>query len=164
MHAPVGHAAEPGVGDDGDVFAERQVTQRAGDLIGLFHAGAHRPAADQHEHVAGLRSRFALIAAIAARSDRNTFAGPVIRYTPSASTTDGSIAVLLMTDAFRREIALRETDRGRQAAACVPRRATRSRRPDRRLRFLQLRAQARPSLGRFPRVELRIERVARHRQ
>ena len=39
------HAAEPRVGDDRDVLAERQVPQRAGELIGLLHAGAHRPAA-----------------------------------------------------------------------------------------------------------------------
>ena len=35
---------------------------------------------------------------MAARSVVNTRAGPVLRYTPSASTTDGSMAVLLMTE------------------------------------------------------------------
>ena len=39
-----------------------------------------------------------LIAAIAALSERKTLARPVLRYTPSSSTTVGSIAVLLMTD------------------------------------------------------------------
>ena len=46
------HAAEPRVSDDGDMFAERQMPQRARDLVGLFHAGAHRPSANQHEHIA----------------------------------------------------------------------------------------------------------------
>ena len=39
----------------------------------------------------------ALMAAIVARSVVKTRAGPTLRYTPSASTTLGSIAVLLMT-------------------------------------------------------------------
>ena len=39
-----------------------------------------------------------LMAAIAARSRVNTRAGPTFRYTPSASTTEGSIAVLLITE------------------------------------------------------------------
>ncbi len=34
-----GDAAETGVGEDGDVFAVRQLTQRGGDLVDLLHAG-----------------------------------------------------------------------------------------------------------------------------
>ena len=53
-----GDAGEARVGEDGDVLAERQVLERRGDLVDLLHARAQRPAADQHEDVAGLdRSR-----------------------------------------------------------------------------------------------------------
>src|SRR5436305_1376163 len=38
------------------------------------------------------------IAAIAARSEVKTRAGPAFRYTPSGSTTDGSMEVLLITE------------------------------------------------------------------
>src|SRR6185436_5354773 len=42
--------------------------------------------------------RPALMAAMASGSVTKTLAGPVKRYTPSASITDGSIDVLLITD------------------------------------------------------------------
>ena len=54
--------------------------QRTGDLVDLFHAGAHRPAADQHDDVAGLDApAMLLMAAMAARSVMKTRAGPVLR-------------------------------------------------------------------------------------
>ena len=39
-----------------------------------------------------------LMARTACRSDRKTLAGPTLRYTPSSSTTVGSMAVLLITE------------------------------------------------------------------
>src|SRR5450755_1186363 len=48
-----GYAAEAGIGEHRDVLAEFQVLQRGGDLISLFHAGAHGAAADEHDDVAG---------------------------------------------------------------------------------------------------------------
>ena len=46
-------AREPGIGQDGDLLAERQVSQRRGDLEDLLHPRAHRPATDQDQDVAG---------------------------------------------------------------------------------------------------------------
>ena len=47
-------AREPGVGDHGDVLAERQVLERGGDLIDLLHARPHRAATHQDKHITGL--------------------------------------------------------------------------------------------------------------
>ena len=47
-------AGKAGVGQHRDVLAEVEVLQGRCDLVNLLHAGAHRPAADQHQHVAGL--------------------------------------------------------------------------------------------------------------
>ena len=52
------HAAEPRVGEDGDVLAERQISKRRGELIRLFHPRAHRSAADQHQDVTRLDPAF----------------------------------------------------------------------------------------------------------
>ena len=41
---PGADSGEPGVGDERDVFAERQEFQRARELIGFLHARAHRSA------------------------------------------------------------------------------------------------------------------------
>src|SRR5262249_52425698 len=44
---------EPRVGQHRDMLAEGEVTQRGGDLEDFLHAGAHGPAADQDQDVAG---------------------------------------------------------------------------------------------------------------
>ena len=76
--------------------------QRRRDLVGLLHAGADRPAADEHEHVARrrpARPAVPLIAAMAALSR-----GEHARRARSCDRRrrhrrrDGSIAVLLMTE------------------------------------------------------------------
>jgi len=46
-----GHSAESRIGDHRHVFAKWQVTERAGDLIRLFHSSAHRTTTDQHKNV-----------------------------------------------------------------------------------------------------------------
>src|SRR5688500_1362284 len=43
---------EPRVGQYGHVAAKLQGLERAGHLVDLFHPRPHRPAADEHEHVA----------------------------------------------------------------------------------------------------------------
>ncbi len=45
-------AREPGVGDDGDLLAERQMLEGRGDLVDLLHPGPERPATDQDQDVA----------------------------------------------------------------------------------------------------------------
>ena len=104
----------------------------------------------EHEHVAGLESVRALIAAIAAGSVRNTFAGPVKRYTPSASTTDGSIAVLLITAPSGARLPL-----GKHTVDVRPRARRLVGRHDDvvgidAVAFLQQRAEPRAPLGRSP--------------
>src|SRR5271157_2698173 len=76
------------------------MTQRRGDLVDLFHAGTHRPATHQDQHVAGPDR---MIALPLDRGDGLFLPGEDPRRTglavdSSASTTLGSIAVLLMTD------------------------------------------------------------------
>src|SRR5262249_14434500 len=53
-------AAEPGVGEHGDVLAEAEVLERGSDLVDLLHPRPHRSAADQHEDVAGLQALVAV--------------------------------------------------------------------------------------------------------
>ena len=74
-------AREPGVGQDGDLLAEREVLQGRGDLVDLLHARPHRAAADQDQDVAGLDRPVPcpLMAAIASRSRVKTRAGPSLR-------------------------------------------------------------------------------------
>ena len=74
-----GDAGETRVGQQRDVFPERQVFERAGDLIGFLHARAHRADAREHQHIAGLDTVLALIAAIASFSLTKTRAGPSLR-------------------------------------------------------------------------------------
>src|ERR1043166_149910 len=47
-----GNAGEAGVGEQGDVLAEREMLERGGQLVSFFHAGAHRSTAGQDQHVA----------------------------------------------------------------------------------------------------------------
>ena len=69
------------------------------------------------------RSVVPFTARIASRSSVNTRAGPRCRYTPSASTTDGSIAVALMTEPCGARLPTRKHDRAREPGARAPRRA-----------------------------------------
>ena len=74
------------------------------------------------------------------------------------------MAVLLMTDPSGARL-----PSGKQTVDVRPRLGAHLRRHDHVVRidavaFVQLRAQPRPSLGRFPRVELRVERHAADRQ
>ena len=48
------NAGETRVRQQRHLFAVRQMFQRAGDLIGFLHAGAHRPDAREHHHIARL--------------------------------------------------------------------------------------------------------------
>src|SRR5262249_3165039 len=69
---PGRNAAEARVGHDRDVLAEAQVLQRRRDLVDLLHAAAHRPAADEDQHVARLER----VGAVAFdRADRRPLAG-----------------------------------------------------------------------------------------
>ena len=79
MQAPVETPLNRASVMHGDVLAEVEVLQRGGELVGLLHAGAHRPAADQHEHIAGLDALPFLMAAMAAFSVMKTRAGPLLR-------------------------------------------------------------------------------------
>src|SRR5262249_19528233 len=49
-------AGEAGVGQDGDVLAETQVLEGRGHLGNLFHAGAHRTAANEGHDIASLNA------------------------------------------------------------------------------------------------------------
>ena len=53
MHAPVETPLKRASVSTATCLPNGRYLQRAGELIGLLHPGAHRPAADQHEHVAG---------------------------------------------------------------------------------------------------------------
>src|SRR4029453_8755724 len=66
------HAGEARIRENGDVLAERQVLEGGRDLVDLLHAGAERAPADQHEHVAGLKT---IVAAALDGGDRVALAG-----------------------------------------------------------------------------------------
>lgn len=63
-------AREARVGEHGHVFAPGHVSERARELIGLFHAGPEGTASDQHQHVTRLHRRLALAFAGAASAIR----------------------------------------------------------------------------------------------
>ena len=71
MHAPVETPENRASVSTATCLPKLRCFRARRDLVDLLHAGAHRPAADQHQHVAGLRPAsgpWPLIAAIAARS------------------------------------------------------------------------------------------------
>ena len=167
MHAPVETPLNRASVSTATCLPHGRYFKRRRHLVRLLHPAAHRPAAAQHQHVARHAPCFGpspLIAAIAAFSVVNTFAGPTLRYTPSASTTDGSIAVDLMTDAVRAQVAARERHRAGQAARLRLRRRHDDRRPGRRRRASCSRSRSRcAALGLRPPVEDLAERLAGRR-
>ncbi len=107
------HAGETSIGDHGDLVSPRQVAQGGGDLVDLLHSGTrrgHGRSGRARRPAEWGRSPCPLIAAMASVSRQKTRAGPVLRYTPSESTTRGSIAVLLITEPSGREVAAGEAD------------------------------------------------------
>ena len=93
----------------------------AGELVGLFHAGPGRPRCRSATIISPCSISPFLIA-LTLRALKQIPA-PVRwrRYTPSSSTTDGSIAALI-TGTFRRNIAYQEGHRGSGGFGFCPRR------------------------------------------
>ena len=48
------------IGQQGHLLAPGDILERRGELVGLFHARAQRPAADVHQHIARLDGRLGL--------------------------------------------------------------------------------------------------------
>ena len=119
MHAPVETPLNRASVSTATCLPKSQILERRGDLVGLLHARAHRPAADQHEHVAGLdpsgpaldrRDRRRLASVNTAR--RAGLAVDAVRI------DDGRIDRRALDDrAFGRQVAARERDRATSARA-----------------------------------------------
>ena len=135
--------------------------QRGGELVGLFHAGAGRPAADHHHDIA-LLDLFPLdgLDSLRFRDKHPRPAGVAV----NAIFTDDRRVDRRGLDhrAFRRDVARREADRrGQPFRFCL------LRRQDHVIRIhavllAQALAEARPALGRLPPVEVLAHRLAGH--
>src|SRR5262249_32831964 len=112
------HAGETRIRQQSHVLAEAQVLEGTRDLIDLLHAGAHGPAADKDEDVAGLDALGAVgfdggDGGALAREDAGRAGLAVDAVGVDDRWIDGGA---LDDRAFRGQIAARKRDRARQAA------------------------------------------------